>query len=101
MSTSQSQSKTPFEAPSTTTDLSTVEKMLLCFCAEGGARPMAGWKSCSYYERMVQKGYVEEVPEANVMFRRFKLTDAGRAKIVEMTNGNRQQAPQENPPGEH
>lgn len=57
---------------------------MLCFAADGGTRPMIGWKSCDYYGVLVKKGYVEELPEGNILFRRFVLSDKGRAKILEM-----------------
>lgn len=86
MSQSQNQSKMSSAGPSTTTDdLSQIEKTMLCFAGNGGARPLIGWRSISYYEVLIKKGYVAEAPEGNILFRRFMLTDKGRDKIVEMT----------------
>ena len=58
---------------------------MLCFAANGGARPMSGWRSCDYYEGLIKKGYIEELPDGNFLFRKFVLSDKGRAQIVEMT----------------
>jgi len=68
-----------------TDDLSHIEKTMLCFAADGGARPLIGWKSCKYYEGLIEKGYIEERPCENILFRYFVLSDKGRAKIVEMS----------------
>lgn len=62
---------------------------MLCFAANGGAHPMAGWKSCDYYEVLIGKGYIEEQPGRNVFFRCFMLTDKGRDKITEMVDADR------------
>ena len=61
-----------------------MERTLLCFAANGGANPLRRWKSCSYYEELIKKGYIEEVP-ADILRRRFLLSDKGRAKIVEIS----------------
>lgn len=45
---------------------------------------MIGWRSCDYYEGLIRKGYVEEIADGNFLFRRFVLSDKGRAKITEM-----------------
>lgn len=62
-----------------------MEKTMLCFAADGGSRPLIGWKSCEYYEKLVGKGYIEERPCDSGLFRHFVLSDKGRAKIVEMS----------------
>ena len=47
---------------------------------------MSGWRSCDYYEGLIKKGYIEELPDGNFLFRKFVLSAKGRAQIMEMTN---------------
>jgi hypothetical protein len=69
----------------TTDDLNHIEKTMLCFAADGGSRPLRGWRSCKYYEELIGKGYIEERPSESAMFRHFVLSAKGRAKIEEMS----------------
>lgn len=56
----------------------------------GVGRPMRAWKSCKVYERLVAAGYVNEVADSNPFFRRFEITEAGRATL---TTPNPSEAP--------
>ncbi len=48
----------------------------------GIGRPLRRWKTCAIYERLASEGYVQEVPEPNLFFRRFEITETGRAKAL-------------------
>lgn len=58
------------------------EMMLLRTAAsKKGSRPLRSWRTCQLYERLIERGLVEERPDDNPHFRHFVATDAGRRAL--------------------
>ncbi len=59
-----------------------MEGFALKMLEAGERRPLRSWKSCRHYEALVQKGLAVELEDSNLHFRRFAITEAGRAELA-------------------